>query len=533
MMPSRNPEGDASRPPVLDALLSYLSYGFSVLPILPGKKSPFGLLLPEGKWSPYQQRPPTVDEVTAWANQRPDTGVGIVCGQVSGGLYVLDLDNIDFSAWVEARFAENLASRGAWVVRTGSNRLHVWIRSVEPMYTSVLIGGRFGKLADIRGDGQGRHGPSYACAPPTIHPSGKPYETMYGSPEHISRIRDAQILFNRLRDEFLASQEVPQIADAPVSEELPDTNDESVLPYPTEEEAQQMQYRIETDRNLSRKTKRALIYGAQPGEGLWSGADSRSEIDHYVVCEMRGCGWDIPDIERAFAWTKLGSQGYRRRDGSFGRGYIARSATKADKRMAEAAQAAKEARGHNFIVERVVRVGYEEPVYEVHVRLSIGDMRSGVAVLTIDDLMDSHRFKRAVGRVLNFFPQFDKSLDGRKFEKFGQLLLSMAEPEAVPETATSAGHMRGVVMMFVLDDAREYEPENEKLVGLGWRHNGLAYLRGVEILRRMQNVIRPAPKPDQVWAVMRGMGGQEIGYKWPSGRKESLWVIPLRGAPTS
>src|SRR3982750_1987697 len=97
MMPARRPQWGAGGPPVLEAMLAYASYGFSVIPILPGTKKPFGLVLPEGRWRKYQQSRATPEEIEQWCSQRPDTGVGVVCGEVSGNLYCLDIDDIEFS----------------------------------------------------------------------------------------------------------------------------------------------------------------------------------------------------------------------------------------------------------------------------------------------------------------------------------------------------------------------------------------------------------------------------------------------------
>lgn len=74
------------REEILDTALRALRAGLSVVPPLED-----GSKAPDGKWKTYQERRPTESELQGWyANGR--TGLGIVCGQVSGGLEVLDFD---------------------------------------------------------------------------------------------------------------------------------------------------------------------------------------------------------------------------------------------------------------------------------------------------------------------------------------------------------------------------------------------------------------------------------------------------------
>ena len=75
-----------------------LDLGFSVFPLRPRSKVPFGKLLPQvledGKskrtWKPFQLARPRMDQLKIWAAE--DTNVAIVTGRISG-VIVLDLDN--------------------------------------------------------------------------------------------------------------------------------------------------------------------------------------------------------------------------------------------------------------------------------------------------------------------------------------------------------------------------------------------------------------------------------------------------------
>ena len=66
----------------LDYAKSYLSYGWSLVPILPKTK------IPPIKWSRFQEKPPTLEEVTKWL----DSGwwLAVVTGEISGVLIIDD-----------------------------------------------------------------------------------------------------------------------------------------------------------------------------------------------------------------------------------------------------------------------------------------------------------------------------------------------------------------------------------------------------------------------------------------------------------
>src|SRR5437016_6292949 len=97
---------------VRDWSLRLLAAGLSLLPVGYGsdKKAPLGALLPEdesGKkvWGCWTQFPPDVETIDYWFSKRPKAGIGVICGQVSGGLQVLDIDDGLFARWLETRIA--------------------------------------------------------------------------------------------------------------------------------------------------------------------------------------------------------------------------------------------------------------------------------------------------------------------------------------------------------------------------------------------------------------------------------------------
>jgi len=137
-----------------------LARGWSPIPLVPRDKRP---LLP---WEPYRHRRPRPGELVAWRRRWPEANVGVVTGVVSD-LVVLDVDPDKGGeaslAELEARFGPLPATL---VVRTGGGGRHLWFRHPgEPV--PCAVGLRPG--LDVRGDG------GYVVAPPSIHPSGRPY----------------------------------------------------------------------------------------------------------------------------------------------------------------------------------------------------------------------------------------------------------------------------------------------------------------------------------------------------------------------
>jgi hypothetical protein len=164
---------------------AYVAAGLSVIPIARGTKEPATQLLPHvydeatGKsrpsWRMFQERLPIDEELRSWFDGT-DAGVAIVCGEVSGGLAVLDLESVDlFDRWnanaVVLLNTDLVASLP--VVATGKGR-HVYFRMPEPVGNRKLAMADRHVLAETRGQG------GYVLAPPSRHPAGATYTLISG-----------------------------------------------------------------------------------------------------------------------------------------------------------------------------------------------------------------------------------------------------------------------------------------------------------------------------------------------------------------
>ena len=181
---------------MLDAALAAHRAGFCILPPREdGSKQPIG-----DSWTEYQERRPSEEQTREWyADGR--TGVGYVCGDASGGLEVLDFDDLDvFRRFVElvteaglrelyerieAGYSEH-SPRGfhlGWRCKvTKTEKLAVRPKRPEEMKDP---NDKWKTLIETKGEG------GYIIVAPThgrVHPEGKAYRQARGGPATIATI---------------------------------------------------------------------------------------------------------------------------------------------------------------------------------------------------------------------------------------------------------------------------------------------------------------------------------------------------------
>lgn len=121
----------------LDAALSYWDAGYSIIPILAD-----GTKRPQLKWEQYQAERATRDQVKQWFTASPTSGIGIICGRVSGNVEMLELegranDGETHSLLVEAMEEAGLGDFWAGLLDTGyvaatpSGGLHIMYRITD------------------------------------------------------------------------------------------------------------------------------------------------------------------------------------------------------------------------------------------------------------------------------------------------------------------------------------------------------------------------------------------------------------------
>ncbi len=168
---------------MLRIALAYRAAGLSVIPVRRDKR-PYGARLPQvpdprrpggtkGSWQPFRQQAADAAQLHAWFADG-QANIGIIGGQVSGGLVVLDFDYeaaAIFPAWQERV--------GIWAARlpatvTGKG-FHVYLRMVAPIGNRTLAWNAAGqKRIETRGEG------GCVTAPPSRHASGHRYRWLRG-----------------------------------------------------------------------------------------------------------------------------------------------------------------------------------------------------------------------------------------------------------------------------------------------------------------------------------------------------------------
>lgn len=146
----------------LRAALDYAGKNnFSVIPL---KKKD----LPCVKWTDYQRKKATADEIRAWWSKWPSAMIGIVTGQISG-LFVIDCDTQEGFDAVQELLPDSLDIPTA---RTPRGGWHFYFQ--YPAGSGLTIQAGIMPGVDYRGEG------GYIIAAPSMNGNGKGYEWLDG-----------------------------------------------------------------------------------------------------------------------------------------------------------------------------------------------------------------------------------------------------------------------------------------------------------------------------------------------------------------
>lgn len=508
----------------------YLSAGMSIIPVGRDKR-PHPTLLPRrGSWSAYQTAPPPAYEVEAWVRQDPTVGLAVVCGHVSGNgnyLVACDVDNPLFASWLEEHLSENLLTK-TWTVRTGSGKLHVWLYSRTPVYTKVLVA-QGERLGELRADGSGGRGPSYVCVPPSLHPSGGRYVTLFGDPRRIAAVPDADDVWQRIVALYVGRRRLAAGGKAAMTIDQPLRG----------AAAESMLQRI-VQSSLSGKVKRAIQAGAEPGDGEWIGYASHSEIDAAIVTALRRVGFSHEDIQAIYATFPIGEATYRNtRRPHHGNSYLLRTIETADEHLQREREAAKRRHGINFSVLEVHRVLGDEPFYELKIRHhERNDYEREIETATVrmshEELTSMRKFQEAVSRSMRLWPELREEYQTRRgYGRFVDVLLTMATETISPPDATPMGHIQATILGILRSGQRILPAppasKEELRARMGWRDDreGAYFIRGPELYAQLCIVMRPPPSITKVWQVLHAMGTTGRRVRIQGIVDETVWVVPV------
>jgi len=156
----------------------YRNQGFSIIPLKERDKRPN-----IDSWQQYQKKPPTNEEILQWIESGLFQNIGIICGNVSNNLVVIDIDKQDILEKLGLK-VETLIARGHWVIKTGRG-YHIYCRN---------NGNPGGIVKDDKLHIEYRANGGYCVAPPSIHPNGSEYKFLYqDGPETLKDLKSENV----------------------------------------------------------------------------------------------------------------------------------------------------------------------------------------------------------------------------------------------------------------------------------------------------------------------------------------------------
>jgi hypothetical protein len=171
---------------VIDSARQWIANGYSILPIATdGRKRPAGQVLPRDQdgvpsWLPFQSRIADENELNRWYGSAAPYGLGIICGDISGSLIVLDCESEE--VWLDIE-REARASGGrlqqlvdaATLTATPSGGRHLFIHldCQTPPGTILARDANRQVLVETRGAGHYVVAPG---SPASVHELNLPYQ---------------------------------------------------------------------------------------------------------------------------------------------------------------------------------------------------------------------------------------------------------------------------------------------------------------------------------------------------------------------
>lgn len=147
--------------------------GFNLMPLQPKSKDPMG----GTKWKRLQTE--------RYDGAFPaDCNVAVICGEISGRIFVVDLDD-------ESLFKEFEAFHDTYIVKTGKG-YHIYLKYNAFAPPNRKFDDARGRHIDIKSEG------GYVLAAGSIHPSGKKYEVLSDLPIRTVNVQAVMTLLQKI-----------------------------------------------------------------------------------------------------------------------------------------------------------------------------------------------------------------------------------------------------------------------------------------------------------------------------------------------
>ena len=179
----------------LEAALCYIQSGLSIIPVGRNKR-------PVIAWESYQRTIADENTVRSWFEKKA-YNLAVVTGAISGGLVVIDFDDVGFFDRWKSEIGE---LPDGLVVQKSGRGFHVFFRCPQPGHNQKLAfladdGENTGRRVAVETRAEG----GYILVEPSIHSSGKPYEVIQGDLTKIPKIEQQQAEY-LLREAHLLDQ---------------------------------------------------------------------------------------------------------------------------------------------------------------------------------------------------------------------------------------------------------------------------------------------------------------------------------------
>lgn len=256
----------------------YIDRGISVLPLRPNEKKPYG------KWRRWMKECMDAQRAGIWwgGGVRPVPNVGIVTGDISGGLVVLDIEP-EHKEFVQGEVELPDTPK----VRTARGGLHVYCRG-DLRCGRLWLGDRH--IGDVRGTG------GYVVAPPSI--------TEHGTYQWCSYHGDDWTLDDLAPvPDWVSDRTRTEGGGSPPGGVLGSSSAEGVA----SQRGSHPSVRVRSDTLMSwmpSSMQRAISQGWYPG-GAWGSA---SELDFAVMLECAHLGVDYASAWDLFAAQPFGTR---------------------------------------------------------------------------------------------------------------------------------------------------------------------------------------------------------------------------------
>lgn len=166
----------------------YYNQGFSIIPLKEKDKRPN-----IDSWEKYHKQQATKEEIQTWLKNGLFKNIGVICGEVSNNLVVIDIDDEKIPKDIGLQL-HKIAETGSWVVKTGKG-YHIYCKHHSNP-------GGIKKPLKYKIEYRANRG--YVVAPPSIHPNGNQYHFLeVKKKEDLPELqeKDVKSIFNQMKEQ--------------------------------------------------------------------------------------------------------------------------------------------------------------------------------------------------------------------------------------------------------------------------------------------------------------------------------------------